>query len=160
MEPLKANANQFQSESPHFTMSLHLPVQLVVRCVVNLPQRNVILQTHLGASATPNPRCQPFVQVTKEKLKNRKEPPLTQSGHWSHPQRVACVTPPPLSGALACCGGGRFAQAWRVTSGPPWDPKNIWGCISQTLHECHICLHWGGLRGQCRHIWHAWSVWV
>ena len=22
-----------------------------------------------------------------------------------------------------------------------------------------IYLRWGGLRGQCRHIWHAWSVW-
>ena len=32
--------------------------------------------------------------------------------------------------------------------------------FSQTLHVCHICLHWGGLRGQCRHIWHKWSVWV
>ena len=32
--------------------------------------------------------------------------------------------------------------------------------LAQTLHVCHICLHWGGLRGQCRHIWHTWSVWV
>ena len=24
---------------------------------------------------------------------------------------------------------------------------------------CHICLHWGGFRGQCRHIFHTWSVW-
>ena len=32
--------------------------------------------------------------------------------------------------------------------------------ITQTLHVCHMCLHWGGLRGQCRHIWHTWSVWV
>ena len=24
---------------------------------------------------------------------------------------------------------------------------------------CMPCLHWGGL-GQCRHIWHTWSVWV
>ena len=31
---------------------------------------------------------------------------------------------------------------------------------TQTLHVCHICLHWGGLRGQCRHICHTWSVWV
>ena len=31
--------------------------------------------------------------------------------------------------------------------------------LNQTLHVCHICLHWGGLRGQCRHIWHTWSVW-
>ena len=23
---------------------------------------------------------------------------------------------------------------------------------SQTLHVCHICLHWGGFGGQCRHI--------
>ena len=30
---------------------------------------------------------------------------------------------------------------------------------SQTLHVCHICLHWGALRGQCRQIWHTWSVW-
>ena len=29
----------------------------------------------------------------------------------------------------------------------------------QTLHVCHICLHWDGLRGQCRYIWHTWSVW-
>ena len=28
-----------------------------------------------------------------------------------------------------------------------------------TLHVCHIYLHWGGLGGQCRHIWHTWSVW-
>ena len=26
---------------------------------------------------------------------------------------------------------------------------------SQTLHACHICLHWGGSRGQCRHIWQS-----
>ena len=26
---------------------------------------------------------------------------------------------------------------------------------SQTLHVCHLCLHWGGLGGQCRHIWHT-----
>ena len=32
--------------------------------------------------------------------------------------------------------------------------------ISQTLHVCHVCLHWGGFGGQCRHIWHTWSVWV
>ena len=32
-------------------------------------------------------------------------------------------------------------------------------CQSQTLHVCHICLHWGGFGGQCRHIWHTWSVW-
>ena len=30
---------------------------------------------------------------------------------------------------------------------------------TQTLHVCHICLHWGGFGGQCRHIWHTWSVW-
>ena len=24
---------------------------------------------------------------------------------------------------------------------------------TQTLHVCHICLHWGGLGGQCRHIY-------
>ena len=30
---------------------------------------------------------------------------------------------------------------------------------SQTLHVWYIYLHWGGLRGQCRHIWHTWSVW-
>ena len=30
---------------------------------------------------------------------------------------------------------------------------------THTLHVCHICLHWGGFRGQCRHIWHTWSVW-
>ena len=32
--------------------------------------------------------------------------------------------------------------------------------ISQTLHVCHICLHWDGFGGQCSHIWHTWSVWV
>ena len=31
-------------------------------------------------------------------------------------------------------------------------------CGPQTLHVCHICLHWGGFGGQCRHIWHTWSV--
>ena len=30
---------------------------------------------------------------------------------------------------------------------------------TQTLHVRYICLHWGGLSGQCRHIWHTWSVW-
>ena len=32
---------------------------------------------------------------------------------------------------------------------------------TQTLHVWHICLHWGGLRGQSRHIlvWYTWSVW-
>ena len=33
---------------------------------------------------------------------------------------------------------------------------------AQTLHVYHIyiyiCLHWGGLGGQCRHVWHTWSV--
>ena len=36
-------------------------------------------------------------------------------------------------------------------------PENLQ--LSQTLHVCHICLHWGGFGGQCRHIWHTWSVW-
>ena len=35
-----------------------------------------------------------------------------------------------------------------------------WGYLSQRLHVWHIYLHWGGLGGQCRHIWHTWSVWV
>ena len=34
--------------------------------------------------------------------------------------------------------------------------------LTQTLHVCHIyayiILHGGGLGGQCRHIWHTWSV--
>ena len=30
---------------------------------------------------------------------------------------------------------------------------------TQTLHVYHICPHWGGLEGQCRHIFHTWSVW-
>ena len=25
---------------------------------------------------------------------------------------------------------------------------------------CDICVHWAGVGGQCRHIWHTWSVWV
>ena len=29
-----------------------------------------------------------------------------------------------------------------------------------TPWDCHICLHWGGFGGQCRHILHTWSVWV
>ena len=33
-------------------------------------------------------------------------------------------------------------------------------CIPDTPCMVYICLHWGGLRGQCRHIWHIWSVWV
>ena len=37
-------------------------------------------------------------------------------------------------------------------------PENLQ--LSQTLHVCHICLHWGGFGGQCRHICHTWSVWV
>ena len=41
----------------------------------------------------------------------------------------------------------------------PWVCAIYSGTNSQTLHVCHICLHWGGLRGQCRHIWHTWSVW-
>ena len=28
-----------------------------------------------------------------------------------------------------------------------------------TPWDCHICLHWGGLGGQCRDIWHTWSFW-
>ena len=24
----------------------------------------------------------------------------------------------------------------------------------------YMPISWGGLRGQCRHIWHTWSVWV
>ena len=39
------------------------------------------------------------------------------------------------------------------------DCRTILEYHTQTLHVCHICLHWGGLRGQCRHIWHTWSVW-
>ena len=31
---------------------------------------------------------------------------------------------------------------------------------TQTLHVCHICLHWGGLRGQCRHTWSIWDMFV
>ena len=51
-------------------------------------------------------------------------------------------------------------------SGAFWDPILL-GCqepasshMSQTLHVWYIYLHWGGLGGQCRHIWHTWSVWV
>ena len=33
-----------------------------------------------------------------------------------------------------------------------WNP-GWWPEISQTLHVWHICIHWGGLRGQCRHIY-------
>ena len=29
---------------------------------------------------------------------------------------------------------------------------------TQTLHLCHICLHWGGLGGQCKHIWQSHGV--
>ena len=32
-------------------------------------------------------------------------------------------------------------------------PDTPWDC-----HICRICLHWGGLGGQCRHIWHTWKV--
>ena len=36
---------------------------------------------------------------------------------------------------------------------PTWpDGCHVASCgykISQTLHVCHICLHWGGFRGQC-----------
>ena len=32
--------------------------------------------------------------------------------------------------------------------------------ITQTLHVWYIYIHWRGLRGQCRHIWQTWSVWV
>ena len=32
-------------------------------------------------------------------------------------------------------------------------------CHTQTLHVWYIYLHWGGFGGQCRHIWHTWSVW-
>ena len=31
--------------------------------------------------------------------------------------------------------------------------------LSQTLHVWYIYLHWGGLGGQCRHLWHTWSAW-
>ena len=27
--------------------------------------------------------------------------------------------------------------------------------LSHRLHVCHICLHWCGLRGQCRHLWQS-----
>ena len=30
--------------------------------------------------------------------------------------------------------------------------------LSQTLHVWYIYLHWGGLRGQCRHIWQSHGV--
>ena len=33
----------------------------------------------------------------------------------------------------------------------------IWlgNAITQTLHVWNICLHWGGLGSQCRHIWQS-----
>ena len=51
---------------------------------------------------------------------------------------------------------------------PPWQRDVLrlrpsTDLVSQTLHGTgiFIYLHWGGLRGQCRHnIWHTWSVWV
>ena len=52
---------------------------------------------------------------------------------------------------------GRFVKSWRVEVGDRGAP---WEIISQTLHVCHVCLHWDGFWGQCRHIWHTWSVWV
>ena len=39
----------------------------------------------------------------------------------------------------------------------------LWGFIvsrhSMGLSYLPGYLHWGGLGGQCRHIWHTWSVW-
>ena len=36
--------------------------------------------------------------------------------------------------------------------------------LAQTLHVCHVCLHWGGLGVNvgilCIYIYHTWSVWV
>ena len=32
------------------------------------------------------------------------------------------------------------------------DPNTPW--------DCHICRSVGGFGGQCKHIWHTWSVWV
>ena len=34
-------------------------------------------------------------------------------------------------------------------TGPVW---HIYIYITQTLHVCHICLHWGSFGNQCRHI--------
>ena len=43
---------------------------------------------------------------------------------------------------------------------------NLWPFVmkdgfkrSQTLHVWYIYLHWGDLGGQCRDIFHTWSVW-
>ena len=64
-----------------------------------------------------------------------------------------CLPPGPRTvgmGSGDCHGHGeigrRFAEDEQINS--------------QTLHVWHICLHWGGFGGQCRHIWHTWSVWV
>ena len=36
---------------------------------------------------------------------------------------------------------------------------HVWYLHTQTLHVWNICLHWGGLGVQYRHISHTWSVW-
>ena len=43
----------------------------------------------------------------------------------------------------------RDADAQRPKLEPP---------IPDTPWDCHICLHWGGLKVQCRHIWQSHGV--
>ena len=51
-------------------------------------------------------------------------------------------------------------QPGGVSYRKPPQIQRIYINITHTLHVCHIRLHWGGFEGQCRHIWHTWSVWV
>ena len=32
--------------------------------------------------------------------------------------------------------------------------------LPNTPWEVYMPISWGGLGGQCKHIWHTWSVWV
>ena len=80
----------------------------------------------------------------------------TSGSSWG-PGSVVCGTLPEgglVSGRGDLPGqpGGRGAWEASLLYNPytPWD--------------CHRCLHWGGLGGQCRHncrhIFHTWCVWV
>ena len=39
------------------------------------------------------------------------------------------------------------------------DPTRFYKPMMLFPDTPNICLHWGGLGGECRHIWHTWSVW-
>ena len=57
--------------------------------------------------------------------------------------------------------GVRSTTAQAIHAPPTPRPKPTRPCNPDTPWDCHICLHLGWCQGgQCKHIWHTWSVHV